>query len=460
MKVRLIWATAIALILLSLPALVLAQPPITPSAEIPGDGVGTAPLGSPGALWDQPIGAPVIVIAQYFPDWGGGVYSADDFSNAAPWNIESIFIDGGTWPSATGSLPQADSLNWVIYPDAGGVPGGDPGAGGELWSHSCLPTAPEVTISGANSGDVTLDIVQAQGGPLYLPPGHYWLCFYPSLNLTLYGQWGWFLAGTTNLATAHFIDPTNTLTSGWTSWTPSTVWDPIIHDLAFRLEGGVVAPPPNAKYLHSHGLFNLTHPVDTQWHELWPFFCKEYHLGSWEDNGDGVLSHCDWIDMYEKPDGEVKWYHVEEVTITLNVTPARDAKRFGSNGLPPPMFIELEGGYDPSVLIYPLGSQWHEIYPVFCGEYELVNMQDGGKPIGQLSFCDDIMLQNKHTGEPTWWHVEQVAVDIIVTPEPPPVGGEAYPVGRASLLAPWIAVGLVLAGGASWYFLRRRKAQS
>jgi hypothetical protein len=42
----------------------------------------------------------------------------------------------------------------------------------------------------------------------------------------------------------------------------------------------------------------------------------------------------------------------------------------------------------------------------------------------------------------------------------PPVGGEAYPVSRVSLLAPWITVGLVLAGGISWYVLRRRRAQS
>ena len=58
------------------------------------------------------------------------------------------------------------------------------------------------------------------------------------------------------------------------------------------------------------------------------------------------------------------------------------------------------------------------------------------------------------------WHVEEVAIDIIVTPEPPPVGGEAYPVSKASLLAPWIAGAVILVGGISWYVLRRRRAQS
>jgi len=43
---------------------------------------------------------------------------------------------------------------------------------------------------------------------------------------------------------------------------------------------------------------------------------------------------------------------------------------------------------------------------------------------------------------------------------PVPVGGEAYPINKMSLLAPWIAVGLVLAGGIGWYALRRRRAQS
>jgi hypothetical protein len=71
-----------------------------------------------------------------------------------------------------------------------------------------------------------------------------------------------------------------------------------------------------------------------------------------------------------------------------------------------------------------------------------------------------IELTNRETQEPTWWRVEDVAVDVIVTLEPSPVGGEAYPVSKVSLLAPWIAVGVVLAGGISWYLLRRRRSQS
>jgi len=223
----------------------------------------------------------------------------------------------------------------------------------------------------------------------------------------------------------------------------------------------VVPPPPpapNLKYLHStSGLFNLTDPVGTQWHELRPIFCREYHLSSWEDNGDGILSYCDTINMYEKPDGELRPYHVENVTITLFVT-------WTPHGptdpiIPPdPMYIELKGDYNASVLTNPEGTQWHEVYPVFCRTY---NLTAWGEDInGVLDSGDHIMLVRQMTKDQTDWRVEDVAIDIIVTLEPPPVGGEAYPVSKASLMAPWIAVAVVLTGGISWYVLRRRKAQS
>lgn len=41
-----------------------------------------------------------------------------------------------------------------------------------------------------------------------------------------------------------------------------------------------------------------------------------------------------------------------------------------------------------------------------------------------------------------------------------PVGGAAYPVSKASLFMPWIVLAVLLAGGASWYVLKRWVAQS
>jgi hypothetical protein len=235
------------------------------------------------------------------------------------------------------------------------------------------------------------------------------------------------------------------------AFTAPMIGQPIPCSAWFVSETGPPRPNPNSKYLHSEGgLFNITDPVGTQWHELWPFFCKEYHLSSWEDNGDGVLSHCDWIDIYEKPDGALKRYHVEDVTITLNVTLVDVGDR---------MFIELKGGYNASALKEPVVTRWHEIYPCFCNRYDLMGWSNiNVSP--ELDAGDMIWLADAQTKEEMEWFVEGVAIDIIVTPEVPPVGGEAYPVDRASLLAPWIGVGVVLAGGISWYVLRRRRGKS
>jgi uncharacterized repeat protein (TIGR01451 family) len=52
--------------------------------------------------------------------------------------------------------------------------------------------------------------------------------------------------------------------------------------------------------------------------------------------------------------------------------------------------------------------------------------------------------------------VEDVAE---VTEAPPPVGGEAFPIGKLFVVAPWIALGAVIIAGAA-IFVRRRKART
>jgi len=224
-------------------------------------------------------------------------------------------------------------------------------------------------------------------------------------------------------------------------------------NLAFALTEFTPQPPPNVKYLHSiGGLFNLTEPVGTQWHELLHIFGRQYHLSSWEDNGDGILGYCDTINMYEKPDGEPHDYHVENVTITLYLTPVEDSLL---NDYRQPTYVELVGGYNLTILDNPNGTQWHQVYPNFCTTYNC----SGWERIGS-DLLTNIWLTNKASGQETKWHVEDVAVDIVLIPEPPPVGGEAYPVNNTPLLAPWIAAVVLLAGGISWYVLRRRRAKS
>ena len=154
--------------------------------------------------------------------------------------------------------------------------------------------------------------------------------------------------------------------------------------------------------------------------------------------------------MHGHPGGEKEWYHVETVTFTLFVTPDEEGED---------MYIELEGGYNENALQHPEGTLWHEIYPNFCTSYNITWWNDNGND--KLDFCDHIYLMNQDTKVEWPYHVEEVATDIVVRQVgPPAVGGEAYPISKVSLLAPWAAVALVMAGGISWYILRRRRAQT
>ncbi len=97
-------------------------------------------------LWDQPIGTTGYGgVSSYNNSGIFGAFSADDFVNASPWAIDTIFIDG---LDQAANLLRATSLTWYIYPDAAGVPAGYPGdgMGSEIWSLTLAPTDPAVTI--------------------------------------------------------------------------------------------------------------------------------------------------------------------------------------------------------------------------------------------------------------------------------------------------------------------------
>jgi hypothetical protein len=220
-------------------SLVTSSPASGPSAAL------SAPADPDAVLWDQPRDATLLagVISDLFVTnpLAAGIYSADDFENAIPWQIDTIFVDGFI---GLGDLLNAYSLNWVIYPDAGGTPAGYPGdgSGTELWSFSCLPTDPWVTIGVGGYHDITLDVVMALGAPVSLPAGHWWLVFYPEFDDINVNRWYWFVAETANLNSAHVVDPTNYFGMGWTWWFPWIGYNPDYYDLAFRLEGTTGEP--------------------------------------------------------------------------------------------------------------------------------------------------------------------------------------------------------------------------
>ncbi|MDH5821614.1 S8 family serine peptidase [Luteimonas sp. RD2P54] len=118
-----------------------------------------------------------------------GQYASDDFVLASQTRIVSLFTEG--FVSSGGSLASvASALTWSIYPDAGGVPAGDPqtSPGAAVWSHSAAPGAPGVATEGNHIG---LDL-QAAGADLVLPAGRYWLVVHA--HATLANRWVWFAA--------------------------------------------------------------------------------------------------------------------------------------------------------------------------------------------------------------------------------------------------------------------------
>lgn len=216
---------------LQLPTLQLPAPPV-PAAS---------PLEAGSVLWDQPSDYTGASLSSSWPGLGPELYSADDFQNTMLWAIDTIFVAGvaGMTP-----LESATALHWCIYPDAGGVPAGYPGAGGETWCWSALPDDPAVTHSGGHlAGDVVLDVTAALGQPIFLSPGHWWLLVYLDWSTFPDGLWGVANATTTNLLKSQWIDPTDILEIGMTEWTSPLDAGIVAHwDLGFRLEGQSLAP--------------------------------------------------------------------------------------------------------------------------------------------------------------------------------------------------------------------------
>ncbi len=99
-------------------------------------------------------------------------FSADDFDVTAPTQITSLaaegfVVSGAAFPGA------ATNLTWSIYPDAAGVPAGNPqsAAAAAIWTYTATPTGTGVSTAG---GILSLNLTAA-GQNVTLPAGKYWL---------------------------------------------------------------------------------------------------------------------------------------------------------------------------------------------------------------------------------------------------------------------------------------------
>ena len=178
------------------------------------------------------------------------------------------------------------------------------------------------------------------------------------------------------------------------------------------------------KPIHMHSMQGILTPSQmaqpnctTDWHELYPNYCTEWHLSSWEDMGEpyGELSPNDQIDMNNIDTGEIEWFHVDRITITLLLSGPYDA--YNHTEAESTMAIELKlPFYDPYILDYPLflGTPWHEVWKNYSNFYVLNSWVDNPFfPDQRLSPCDSIDLIDNY-GNMTYWHVEDVATDLIL----------------------------------------------
>lgn len=193
---------------------------------------------SRAVLWDQPLSSVstnAYVDQQFtdYPDYSS--YLSDDFTNTQTWAISSIFIPGSGWSGFT-TLLNADDLNWAIYADAGGVPAGDPSnPPAPYWSYFALPSDPQVTITNGSDG-LPSNVLLTLSSPLVLPPGTWWLVFYPRMSFGSAGQFGLQSSDSNNGYMVQFINPSGGFGYG-TNWQDWTIIGATLHDMAFRIEG-------------------------------------------------------------------------------------------------------------------------------------------------------------------------------------------------------------------------------
>ena len=145
---------------------------------------------------------------------------------------------------------NATALTWQIYADCGGVPCGDPSGGGDppIWNLTLPPNHPRVLITPGTPGGYPSNVRLNLPMPGILPPGTWWLVFYPTMAFGTGGQYGRQPADTANGHTVQLINPGGGFGLG-TDWQDWTVIGPTQQDTAFRLDGLPTTLPADVPWL-------------------------------------------------------------------------------------------------------------------------------------------------------------------------------------------------------------------
>ena len=159
-------------------------------------------------------------------------FSADDFTLSGTTRITSLRAEGFV-VSGLALTAVSPTLTWAIYPDAGGLPAGNPATApaAAAWTYTAAVNAPGVDTANAA---ITLDLTAA-GQAVSLPAGRYWLLVHTAS--TFANRWAWF--ATTGAGNGGFAS-LNLSTAGAGAWAANTAFP----GLAMRVTGEVACGAP------------------------------------------------------------------------------------------------------------------------------------------------------------------------------------------------------------------------
>ena len=140
-------------------------------------------------------------------------------------------------------------------------------------------------------------------------------------------------------------------------------------------------------------------PDCSEWSELYPNFGAVHHQGSYEDDGDGLISVCDHITL-----GGVR-YHIDWVGPTYEAFCIYTGSRFWFEPTDP------DPGGNPECETWASVPNYRDERPY----WHVQEWQDNGDNI--VSVCDVVWFEDHEDGS----HIENVGLNIVGTEVPDPV---------------------------------------
>ena len=132
----------------------------------------------------------------------------------------------------------------------------------------------------------------------------------------------------------------------------------------------------------------------TEWHELFPDFCKVWHLDKIEGGGDLKECAIAWFNGQR--------FHIDWVGPTYFLDCGKIAEPTGDVG-------GSDGLYDPTCQI------WEEVWPNHGKRYHVDGWEDANGS-GTLDECDYVILDDG-----SYCHLSRIGLNIQISPVPVPV---------------------------------------